>query len=520
MIHIRNKRSAHVLIYVFAGLGIAAMLYCAPYFKDDWAWGSQIGLDRLQSFFAGYNGRYLGNLLVLLITRSKALKIIIMTAGVLALPALVSRIADKRLFLLFPLCLILLFVMPSDLFRQTIVWASGFSNYVPPVLITLIYILIIKNVLGDTAPQYKKGTALGVFLLGLCGALFMEHVTLYNILLGFVVWIFAKIKFKRFFREHTAFLSGAIIGAALMFTNSSYGFISSGKDQYHYRSVAMGGTLSRYFDTIGKNIEIISNNLTECNAVLNIVLTVLVCIIIHRLYKKEKVAKGRKISLSIAAGICVAYSVYCSVLTLWLKIGKTAIARNSIAYGWRFAFTLLFSFALLAFICLAVRDKNARIKQLFALVSAYAFAAPLFVVTPLTARCFLPCYTMLMLLACLLFKQVFDGTENRKKAVRNTAATFAACLVALCVFYSSVFITVHSFTIKREAYVQAQIDAGQKQVLLPKYPAYPGDYIRGSTPMDGSIWEERFKAFYGIDEEIDLIVIENDEMELPDTENG
>ena len=41
--------------------------------------------------------------------------------------------------------------------------------------------------------------------------------------------------------------------------------------------------------------------------------------------------------------------------------------------------------------------------MLFALVSVYVFCTPLFIVTPLTARCFLPCYAMFMLLAALLF---------------------------------------------------------------------------------------------------------------------
>lgn len=39
------------------------------------------------------------------------------------------------------------------------------------------------------------------------------------------------------------------------------------------------------------------------------------------------------------------------------------------------------------------------------------------------------------------------------------------------------------------------------------YPAYTGDYIRGSTPKDGSVWEERYKMFYHIDPDIDLVTV-------------
>ena len=55
--------------------------------------------------------------------------------------------------------------------------------------------------------------------------------------------------------------------------------------------------------------------------------------------------------------------------------------------------------------------------------------------------------------------------------------------------------------------MQEQIDRGEKKIYLPMYPPYTGDYIRGSTPKDGSVWEERYKMFYGIDPDIDLVTV-------------
>ena len=40
----------------------------------------------------------------------------------------------------------------------------------------------------------------------------------------------------------------------------------------------------------------------------------------------------------------------------------------------------------------------------------------LFIVTPLTARCFLPCYAMFMLLAALLFDLIYRDTADKTKA--------------------------------------------------------------------------------------------------------
>ena len=69
------------------------LAYLFPYTGDDWAWGSSIGLGRLKSFFAGYNGRYVGNLIVLLLTRSKLLDAVVMAASFADAPPPASPLA-------------------------------------------------------------------------------------------------------------------------------------------------------------------------------------------------------------------------------------------------------------------------------------------------------------------------------------------------------------------------------------------------------------------------------------------
>ena len=112
-----------------------------------------------------------------------------------------------------------------------------------------------------------------------------------------------------------------------------------------------------------------------------------------------------------------------------------------------------------------------------------------------------------MLLAALLFDLIYRDTADKTKATRTAGAVFAACLIALGVFYATVFVQIKDYSVGREAYVQAQIDRGEKKIYLPMYPAYTGDYIRGSTPKDGSVWEERYKMFYHIDPNIDLVTV-------------
>ena len=59
--------------YIVLFLILFLLCFLFPYTGDDWAWGGQLGIDRLSSWFENYNGRYLGNLIVLILTRSNLL---------------------------------------------------------------------------------------------------------------------------------------------------------------------------------------------------------------------------------------------------------------------------------------------------------------------------------------------------------------------------------------------------------------------------------------------------------------
>ena len=83
---------------------VAVLCYLFPYTGDDWAWGSQIGIDRLNQWFENYNGRYVGNLIVLVMTRSNLLKAVIMSVGLTGIVALSEYIFKREMGILCKLC--------------------------------------------------------------------------------------------------------------------------------------------------------------------------------------------------------------------------------------------------------------------------------------------------------------------------------------------------------------------------------------------------------------------------------
>ena len=71
-----KKKWINLIVILFAFFGFVYIMSTIPFCSDDWAWGASVGAQRLASHFRGYNGRYLGNLLILLLTKSNFIKTI------------------------------------------------------------------------------------------------------------------------------------------------------------------------------------------------------------------------------------------------------------------------------------------------------------------------------------------------------------------------------------------------------------------------------------------------------------
>ena len=75
---------------------VILLCYFFPYSGDDWAWGTQIGIDRLSTWFDNYNGRYAGNLLILILSRSKIIRIIVETLVFVLIVRYIYKITNTK----------------------------------------------------------------------------------------------------------------------------------------------------------------------------------------------------------------------------------------------------------------------------------------------------------------------------------------------------------------------------------------------------------------------------------------
>lgn len=489
----KNLNKAKILKYVIPFALYFVLTYLFPYSCDDLGWGTQEGLDLLSNRFEGYNGRYLGNLIVIAITRSNILKAFVMSGCFVGIATAIEGIFRKGYT--FYLTFFLVLAVPRLVFRQAMVWTSGFSNYVTSTFLLLVFIAFFFKDLkyDDISEQKKKTTPLlgfGFLLLGFCTTLFIENVTIYSVILGLSALIYTRIHYGKIILEYLLYAVGVVAGAALMFSNSAYHAIATGTDDPIYRrGMLTGGLINR----IRENYY----SIFYYGYGSYILLLFLFIIVLSILFFKNK-------QTNFSTAIYLAFLASTSfVLVAYISMGFSHISGKMALLIKLAAFVSIWS--LFAFSCY-IGYVNKSFKSTFFIACSIAIIiAPLFLITPIGPRTFFPSYIFLGVLlfevCSYLPEDIIDFMTSKKFAL-----TVSTAVMAIYVFYAAIFFKIYSAEEKRLEYIHSEIAKGETVISVEPLP-YSG-YVWQANPTKKTRleqWNMRYKRMYNIPEEIQLI---------------
>jgi hypothetical protein len=198
--------------------GVSFIYFCAFRFLvipsgDDYFWLGKMGKYLMNHMFYGpqatyggsSNGRYLGNLLEI-VTMHK-LPVAILAYGIFwTLLLWCIWYLSKKTITSLLLSFLFIFTMQDAFINNILGWNAGFVNYVPPVVMGLIYIIVVDK---GVAKKFVPIVSILLLLLGLAGGLFNEVWNITQLALGLLVFgIFLlekrpqKLPYHLFFRNN------------------------------------------------------------------------------------------------------------------------------------------------------------------------------------------------------------------------------------------------------------------------------------------------------------------------------
>ncbi len=478
-------------IYGVIFLSLLVLSYLFPFSHDDWAWGAELGIERLETRFEGYNGRWIGNFVVLALTRSNLLKTVIMASCLTGIIYLINDIikSEKKTTILLSYLLIL--ATPYLVFRQGVVWTAGFSNYAASIFFVLLFINLNKKMFEKEKVHISNIWIPCFFLLGFITTLFVEHITLYTVCLSIFAVGYAFFKLKKIYGTQIAYLIGSISGTILMFSNSAYSSVAAGNDGYRSLGLSsfIDSSIKSYFDTIYK--ELVFNN-----HILNIVIAILICIILFKILKDKKEKKFIHTLANFILFVVITFVLYSNVTRLM----QVNLLLNYTKY-FNGLFTIIFCVSILLFVLFFIKKDTVKRRMIFTLVSIVIMTAPLFVVKPIGSRCFFPTYTLFILFVCDLLHYVLYN--NKSKEIETYLNKIIVCIAFI--FYGYLIaIYGYIFKINTERITYLKENKNEAEIILPKLPY--AKYVWYGDPAN-DVFMERFKLYYGVNPDTEITFV-------------
>jgi hypothetical protein len=483
------RRPASTLAVIFVLLAVLAFLF--PPTGDDWSWGSQEGAHRFHTFFAGYNGRYMGNLAVLLLTRTPWLSPFVVALTLCLILQLLVTITGTRTWAGYLGAAALVVAMPLDQWRQTVVWLSGFTNYTLATLCLLVLGFCIQQTWAETPWTRSRLAAAVVLPFAFASALFIEHVTIL-IVLASLLQVAALVRAKRLNLLAVSWATGSVIGGVAMFSNSAYRKAAGGTSGYQ----GIGGSHADTGSTgVVAMIKQGAGGVSQYAITGNTVLNAALFLAVLGLALATRNTVGSLTRLQIGAVATGAIGV-----VLGAAVNASVDAQHYFgsltSWSWLPGLGLLSSILITA--GTLVEDRS-RARLIYVLTAAtVALIVPMAAVTPYGPRNFLPTYVLMVAIALTLFAElvtVVPAPVVSGVVIGLGASTVLVVLAGYFVAYSQ----LNDANNARVEYLREAASQGKKSPAIFEMPFL--GYLHSPDPVTPG-QQKAFKRFYGLPQDM------------------
>lgn len=429
---------------------------------DDFFWGGDSGIQLLNQKFEGYNGRYLGNIIIILMTRFPLVKVFLYTTINLGIVYLIYLLLSKKVNMSY--IIFILITIPMDIFKQTFGWMSGFANYnVSSLLILSLLYLVL----------YKKSTVttnILVLLISFISQFLTENVTITTIFIsiGLICYYFFINK-KKIVLPISWFI-GASIGAWVMFQNTAYHTSGSRGFSNIFMSEFIKHLLQDWSELVVKN---------------NIILISLFSIVIFLILNKPKWIGSFLLFFNIYFLGRDYLNISYHSQPLYMLVGELLLI-----------FTF---FALLIYTGIKTLKGSERDNYFFFLFSALLIVSPFLIVTPFGPRNILLSYLLLTLSLGILWEKV------QSKIAILKLELFVKRLSAVILMFILFLYSVNFFEHQRRLAIIKDFDhQGKKSVVVRTLPfPFLGQVLDGISEKNRT---EAYKDYYDISDNIEIKV--------------
>lgn len=415
------------------------------------------------------NGRYLGNILeVLLVNFSlnnlNIVRTLFMTTGLFIIIILVAKSSTLNVKFNFLYSATLILIAPSNIYREVYSWTPGYINYLIPIIGVLISLHIFKHKQNTTIYCFIT------FLIGLSCQFFIEHMTIYTVVLSTFLLLINFILYHKINYTALSYFLSSIIGAIIMFSSANYNNLLSSNDKYRSTSFS---DMSTFLNRFCSNLIEASRDIVLENYFITILLCIL-CIVILKYTRFKNIKKLfiLKITNQIISLLIILYILFYHFIVKQ----SISLSKNIYIYFLHILVAFLFLFLLLSIIIFFITSSMYKYKMIFYIVSILVVSLPLLFVSPIGSRCFYISYIFLSILSLDLISYLLEILNIRISYLQYINIIL---LFIICIYIGDIYYSTKEIYNLRTKYILEQMNAKKTEITVPSFPYEK--YIQNDT---------------------------------------
>lgn len=417
-------------------------------------------------FSAFTNGRYLANRLAYLIIRYPAAKVVCYTLLLfccILLLADLTQIKVKRCSVAW-LALTLFVLMPAAIYTNAVLWLFAFAVHLVPFIFTMLYMRLCFR---DFAGELKSRKAVLIplcALLGLGGAFFVEHVSIFNVMFaGFVLIYAARSKTQKLQAYQIVYAAAALIGLVIMLLNPNYRDVAEETETATFRTIESDLT-EVFYQAYTKVIPLFAKKFFLLHLLIAASLSFLYLRADQSGWSKER-CRYTKLSL----GCIGAYALYSVFNAGFVSFTSLTASERMGALECAFAFLYVISVLYLSFV---LTERERFLRAAVFICGTVICTAPFCVVNPVTPRCFFVVFCFWLLLSLELFTAAAEQLSEKASELLKKSFILTGCgAVGILCYLNCVNLYVFRFSVRD---LKQQLDSGKQKVdiVTVPYPTY------------------------------------------------
>ena len=459
MLKSNKKMIAAFFVCVFLFMGL--LMWCVPNASDDYEFLS-LTIEKPEDLFSYIleygNGRVLGNLTAITLSRVSWLGVVCKALLVTGLVFLIPAVLKKKEIHWYLLSFVLLIGMSPLLFSEVYTWTAGFSNYIPPIVLTLVNVLLIQIFIATDKKLLKGILPVAVLVLGVASQLFVEHSTVINVLLAAMGFVHCcrKPELRKGAVISGVWLAATLVGAAMMFLVPVIFYVDGNRSE-GYRELNLGSIVELVKSCV-RNATRLGNSYMGMTGIFACV-GAMVTAYMTRQRRKEKWNRliGWVNLVSLVFQVCVC------ALSLERWCGNHAVLFHLVCAV--FVFLPFITWGWAAF-CMEDRLLRSRVLMLlaFAVVSLGVFL----IVTPTPARVVFQSYVFVVAAILLCAAEAKQLLGEKPLAMAKKTLGITVC--ALAVILSVIFLSGREMAQIRQEHIDREMAAGATTIEIFEIP--------------------------------------------------